>query len=92
MTEAGFKKIKLAKKQGIWDAAYTNLKKDRLTPDLKKALMTNKEAWNNFKNFANSYRNSYIGWVKNAKTDETRKRRIKEVVKRSIENKKPGEE
>lgn len=92
MTEAGFKKIKLAKKQGLWDAAYTNLKKDKLPSDLKKSLMANKEAWDNFKNFANSYRNSYIGRVKNAKTDETRKRRIKEVVKRSIENKKPGEE
>jgi uncharacterized protein YdeI (YjbR/CyaY-like superfamily) len=89
MTDSGLEKIKLAKKQGLWDAAYTNLKKDRLPSDLKKALLENKIALKNFNNFANSYRNSYIGWVKNAKTDETRKRRIKEVVKRSIINKKP---
>jgi len=89
MTDSRLEKIKLAKKQGLWDAAYTNLKKDRLPSDLKKALLENKIALKNFNNFANSYRNSYIGWVKNAKTDETRKRRIKEVVKRSIINKKP---
>ena len=52
--------------------------------------MDNKIAWNNFKRFANSYRNMYIGWVKNSKSKETRKKRIAEVVKRSIENKKPG--
>jgi uncharacterized protein YdeI (YjbR/CyaY-like superfamily) len=92
MTEAGLEKIKLAKKQGLWDAAYTNLKKDRLPSDLRQALLTNQGAWNNFNNFANSYRNMYIGWVKGAKTDITRKKRIDEVVKRSSLNKKPGVE
>ena len=38
------------------------------------------------------YRNSYIGWVNMAKSEETRKRRISEVVKRSSMNKKPGME
>jgi hypothetical protein len=32
----------------------------------------------------------YVGWVNSAKTDETRMKRIKEVVKRSILNKKAG--
>jgi uncharacterized protein YdeI (YjbR/CyaY-like superfamily) len=32
----------------------------------------------------------YIGWVKNAKTERTRKKRISEVVKKSLDNKKPG--
>ncbi|HEY0089336.1 MAG TPA: YdeI/OmpD-associated family protein, partial [Candidatus Lokiarchaeia archaeon] len=58
--------------------------------DLKKALKENKTAWINFQNFANSYRNMYIGWVKNAKAEKTRKNRISEVVKRSLDNKKPG--
>jgi uncharacterized protein YdeI (YjbR/CyaY-like superfamily) len=92
MTKAGFEKIEEAKKQGIWDTAYTNLVKERLPTDLKKALIKNKKAWNNFQNFANSYRNTYIGWVKNAKTEETRKKRISEVVKNSLNNKKPGSE
>jgi uncharacterized protein YdeI (YjbR/CyaY-like superfamily) len=91
MTKAGFDKIEEAKKRGFWDTAYTNLVKKRLPSDLKKALLVNKIAWNNFQQFANSYRNTYIGWVKGAKTEKTRKKRISEVVKRSLKNKKPGE-
>ena len=90
MTKSGLEKIKDAKKQGLWDTAYTNLVKDRLPSDLKNSLMHNKTAWINFQKFANSYRNMYIGWVKGAKTQETRKRRINEVVKRAAKNKKPG--
>ena len=90
MTDAGLEKINIAKKQGLWDTAYTNLKKERLPSDLKEALLKNKLAYKNFNNFANSYRNMYIGWIKNAKTEITRKKRIDEVLKRSIENKKPG--
>ena len=91
MTTAGFEKIEEAKKHGLWDTAYTNLVKERLPTDLKKALLENKIAWDNFQQFANSYRNTYIGWVKSAKTEKTRKKRISEVVKRSLKNKKPGE-
>jgi uncharacterized protein YdeI (YjbR/CyaY-like superfamily) len=60
--------------------------------DLKQALLRDRKAWDNFKHFANSYRNMYCGWVKAAKTKETRKKRIVEVVKRSRQNKKPGVE
>ena len=90
MTKAGLEKINLAKKQGFWQNAYTNKIKEKLPSDLKNALLSNKIAWNNFQNFANSYRNTYIGWIKNAKTDLTRSKRICEVVKRSKDNKKPG--
>jgi uncharacterized protein YdeI (YjbR/CyaY-like superfamily) len=90
MTQAGFDKIKEAKKQGFWDTAYTNLVKEQLPSDLKKALVVNQIAWTNFQHFANSYRNMYIGWVKNAKNEETRKKRISKVVERSLHNKKPG--
>jgi uncharacterized protein YdeI (YjbR/CyaY-like superfamily) len=90
MTQAGLEKISSAKKNGLWKAAYTNKIRDKLPSDLEKALFLDKVALNNFQNFANSYRNMYIGWVNNAKTDATRTKRINEVVKRSRENKKPG--
>jgi len=92
MTESGLEKIKQAKKHGYWNNAYTNLIKAKLPTDLKDALLEDKKAWNNFQNFKNSYRNTYIGWIRNAKTETTRKRRISEVVKRSLNNKKPGVE
>ena len=90
MMPAGLEKINQAKKLEYWDKAYTNLLKEQIPNDLKNALMVNKTAWDNFQHFANSYRNTYIGWVNNAKTENTRKRRIAEVVKRSLDNKKPG--
>jgi uncharacterized protein YdeI (YjbR/CyaY-like superfamily) len=92
MTSAGLAKIEEAKKNGNWDKAYTNRKTEELPSDLKEALMQEGDAWYNFQRFANSYRNNYIGWVNGAKADETRKRRIMEVVMRSSMNKKPGVE
>ena len=88
MNENGMKSIEDAKRNGSWNNAYTNLKKEKMPTDLKKALMRNKKAWNNFQDFANSYRNMYIGWVVNAKTEKTRKKRIEKVVKQSLQNKK----
>lgn len=90
MTKAGLKKIDEAKKNGKWQAAYTSKRKERIPSYLKNALMKNKKAWKNFQNFANTYQNMYIGWVKEAKREETKERRIKEVVKRSVKNIKAG--
>ena len=90
MTSEGLAKIEEAKDDGLWETTHTNKKHDAVTGDLKAALSENSSAWDNFYRFANSYRNMYIGWVVDAKTKETRNRWIKEVVKRSALNKKPG--
>ncbi len=90
MTVAGLAAIEVARRNGNWDAAYTNTARDEMPPDLKEALESNPLAMNNFEGFANSYRNMYIGWVTGAKTPETRQKRIAEVVSRSLLNKKPG--
>lgn len=90
MTNAGLAKIEEAKKNGLWEAAYTNKNKEAIPNDLKIALSQSTSAWDNFNSFANSYRNMYIGWIISAKTEETRKKRIVEVVKRSALNIKPG--
>jgi uncharacterized protein YdeI (YjbR/CyaY-like superfamily) len=58
--------------------------------DLEKALAKNKKAEENFYNFAPSYRRNYIHWVTAARRQETKDRRIKEVVKRAGQNMKPG--
>ena len=92
MTQAGLEKIKEAKRQGLWDIAYTNKIREQIPTDLKQTLQADQIAWENFQRFANSYRNMYCGWVRGAKTIETRKKRISEVVRRSRLNKKPGME
>ena len=88
ITEAGLAKIEEAKRNGLWDRAYTNKTKEPLPLDLKKALMKEEKAWNNFQGFANTYRNMYIGWINSAKTTETRVKRIRKVVEQSFLNKK----
>jgi uncharacterized protein YdeI (YjbR/CyaY-like superfamily) len=88
MTAAGLARIEEAKKTGLWQRAYTNKTRERMPSDLKAALLKNREAWDNFRKFANTYRNMYIGWVVSAKTEETRKRRIDKVFDQAFRNKK----
>ncbi|MCK4654569.1 MAG: YdeI/OmpD-associated family protein [Candidatus Cloacimonetes bacterium] len=90
MTPAGLKKIDTAKKNRKWKKAYSSTRKIEMLPELERALKTNETAWFNFNNFADSYKNMYIGWVSAAKREATRQRRIKEVVRRSEQNQKPG--
>jgi uncharacterized protein YdeI (YjbR/CyaY-like superfamily) len=88
MTSAGIAAIEKAKESGSWESAYTNKIKDAIPDDFEKALRKHEKAWSNFQNFANSYRNMYIGWVISAKTEETRKQRIEKVIEQSLLNKK----
>lgn len=90
MTEQGFTTIEEAKQNGNWASAYTSKKKPTIPQDLKKALSKSENAWNNFNSFSNSSQFQYIFWINNAKLEETRKKRIVEVVKRANKNKKPG--
>ena len=90
MTKAGLEKIREAKKSGKWDEAYTSKKVVEIPSDLTIAISKNKVASTNFLNFADSYKNMYINWVNSAKKEETRQRRIKEVVNRASKNTKPG--
>jgi uncharacterized protein YdeI (YjbR/CyaY-like superfamily) len=90
MAPSGIARVEDAKKSGAWDAAYTSLARDEVPEDLRLALAENPAALENFERFANSYRNMYTGWVKGAKTEGTRSKRIAEVVRRSALNQKPG--
>ncbi len=86
MTEPGMGKIDAAKKSGKWDDAYRPSKPPKIPDYLKEALMKDDRAWRNFQALAGSYRHTYIHWVASAKREETRERRIKEVVRRARQN------
>ena len=96
MTRAGLLRIEDAKKSGAWEHAYGRgaasdpTRPVRVPPELKKALTANKVAARNFANLAPSYRRQYIGWLSIAKREETRRKRIKVIVERAAQNKKPG--
>ncbi len=90
MTEAGLAKVKQAKENGEWDRAMSREEDPQVPPDLKKALVTNRNAMKNFYNFAPSYRKQYTWWITSAKKGETRAKRIQETVNRAAQNMKPG--
>ncbi len=89
MTESGLAKIDL---QTSYEEPPTGPRKRKLqTPAfMKEAMTAHPRAWENFTNLAPSYRRNYIGWILAAKKEETRARRLKEVVELLKQNKKLG--
>jgi uncharacterized protein YdeI (YjbR/CyaY-like superfamily) len=91
MTQAGRVKIGV----GVLEAKERS-KSERKTKELvipsylSEALRGNKKAWENFNNLAPSYRRRYVGWIANAKKEETRKSRIREAVELLARNEKLG--
>jgi len=91
MIPIGLAKFKHADKQEDKEAKGKPSNRKIVTPpDLKRALSARAKALENFNNFAPSYRRLYIAWISNARRQETRERRILQVVQWSEENKKPG--
>ncbi len=89
MTDAGLAKIDLA----ILDekAAAKPSKRDLAVPRfVKQALMASPKAWEYFRKLAPSYRRNCVAWIMDAKKEETRERRLREVVALLEKNKKLG--
>jgi uncharacterized protein YdeI (YjbR/CyaY-like superfamily) len=63
---------------------------DEIPHFVKRALMANAKAWENFQNLSPSHRRHYIGWILLAKQEETRARRLREAVSLLKQNKKLG--
>ncbi len=51
-----------------------------LPPYMEKELKANARAWRYFQKLAPSYRRAYIGWIDSAKREETKGKRLCEVV------------
>lgn len=79
MTAVGMKLIELAKTNGRWDAHAAT---DALTmpPELKKALDGNAAAKRNWPGYTESQRKAFLRMVTDAKTDETRAKRVARVI------------
>lgn len=90
MTDAGSALVRAAKESGAWDRADERQQPLVVPADLEAALARNKRAHERFCAFAPSHRRAYIAWVIEAKRQATRDRRIREVVKRSAADLKPG--
>jgi len=74
--------------QGIKLSKAKPAKKEIATPDyFIKALNKNKEAKQAFENFSYSYKKDYVEWITEAKTEETRNRRIETALEWIAEGK-----
>ncbi|WP_158838095.1 YdeI/OmpD-associated family protein [Polaribacter sp. L3A8] len=80
MHQKGLEIIKIAKQNGSW-AALDDVEKGIIPEDLQNEFDANKTAFANFKNFAPSYRKSYLYWLKQAKRETTRQNRIIEIIR-----------
>ncbi|MEW7291473.1 YdeI/OmpD-associated family protein [Aquimarina sp. 2304DJ70-9] len=80
MHESGLTIIKTAKKNGSW-VALDDVENGIIPKDLQTAFDQHSKAFENYQNFAQGYRKSYLYWLNQAKRQETRDRRIVEIIK-----------
>jgi uncharacterized protein YdeI (YjbR/CyaY-like superfamily) len=85
MTPSGMKMISLARKTGTWNA-LENVDRLIMPDDLKKACTKNKKALHYFDQFPPSAKRGILEWIGNAKTTETRIKRIDETVSLAATN------
>jgi uncharacterized protein YdeI (YjbR/CyaY-like superfamily) len=90
MAEAGYAEVEKSKGNGRWESSYTSRMAPEIPDDLIEALEGDEEAWGNWEAFSNSVKLMYTRWVLDAKREETRARRISEVVRRAAQNIKPS--
>lgn len=84
MTERGLQKIDLYLKTGKLDWTITEKKKEKKPPVIPdfilKELSRHEPALARFHDLAPSYRRNYTLWIMDAKKEETRYRRLNEVI------------
>jgi uncharacterized protein YdeI (YjbR/CyaY-like superfamily) len=78
--KSGLKTIEIAKKNGSW-TALDDVENGVVPEDLQAAFDNNPLAFKNYNNFSPSYRKSYLYWLNHAKREDTRAKRISEIVK-----------
>lgn len=78
--KSGWKMIELAKETGTW-TAMDNVENGIIPEDLQMAFNTAPLAYENYLAFAPGYRKGYLSWLHSAKREETRKKRILEIIK-----------
>jgi uncharacterized protein YdeI (YjbR/CyaY-like superfamily) len=76
---SGFNLIDIAKETGTW-SAMDDVENGIIPDDLKIAFNQNSIAFENYQNFAKGYRKNYLSWLHSAKREETRNKRIAQII------------
>jgi uncharacterized protein YdeI (YjbR/CyaY-like superfamily) len=88
MQPAGLREVERAKADGRWDAAYEGMRTASVPEDLQRALDENDQARAFFPTLSSANRYAIIYRIQDAKTPETRARRIEKFVAMLSEGKK----
>ncbi|UXP31690.1 YdeI/OmpD-associated family protein [Reichenbachiella agarivorans] len=80
MHESGLKVIENAKEDGTW-TSLDDVEELTMPDDLQAAFETNPIAYSHYEAFSRSYRKSYLYWLNSAKRQETRDKRITEIIR-----------
>lgn len=89
MLQSGLAAIEQAKIDGTWDAPKAEPISDEQISILTEALKGVEPAFSNFENMSRSVKATYTAHYLSAKAEETRKRRLEQIIGRLNENKKP---
>ena len=89
MTEAGHAAIARARELGTWDTPKAAPVSEDDVDVLTRALSGTAAALTNYLNMSASVRRTYAAHYLSAKSDETRKRRLEQIIERLRENRKP---
>jgi len=79
MHASGLATINAAKENGSW-TLLDDVENGVVPEDLQKAFNKNKKALKNFKGFTRGQRKSYLYYLNQAKREETRQKRIAEII------------
>jgi uncharacterized protein YdeI (YjbR/CyaY-like superfamily) len=85
MAEAGLRKVEQAKTDGSW-AKLDSVEELTVPDDLARRLAEYPQASENFSSFPRSAKRGILEWIVNAKTPETRVKRINETASRAGKN------
>ena len=89
MTPAGQMKIDAAKQDGSW-CYLDDIEKLIIPDDLAEALQANRSARQNYDAFNDSAKKVILMWIKSAKREVTRSRRVRETVRLAARGLKAG--
>lgn len=88
MTEAGYISIEIAKQNGSW--TILDAVEELIIPkDLETALKVKSDAMDYFLSLSKSVKKAMLQWLVLAKRDETRQKRIAEIVELAVKKQKP---
>ncbi len=90
MTAAGMALVQHARQTGEWEELRGSLKDRPMPEELGNALEEDAEALSWFEALAPSHKRQFLGWIHEAKREDTRQRRIAKAIEMIRDRVKPG--